>query len=68
MGVHLLKGAIRGGWRKEWLKLSTTTKKMKEGERLNWLLYLLTGHQYVMATTPDLKFRQEDPFVLLLKA
>lgn len=68
MGVHLLKGAIRGWWRKEWLELSTTTKKMKEGEWLNWLLYLLTGHQDVMATTSDLKFREEDPFILLLKA
>lgn len=29
MGIHLLKGAIRGGWRKEWLEISTTTKKMK---------------------------------------
>lgn len=52
MGVHLLKGAIRGGWRKEWLELSTTTKKRKKkkkrntskGEWLNWLLCLLTGH------------------------
>lgn len=56
MGVHLLKGAIRGGWIKEWLELSTKKKKRKmgKGEWLNWLLCLLTGHQDAMATTPDL--------------
>lgn len=67
MGVHLLKGAIRGGWRKEWLELSTTKKKMRKGEWLNWLLCLLTGHQDAMATSPDLKFREDDSLILLFK-
>lgn len=40
---------------------------MRTREWLNWLLYLLTGHQDVMATTPDMKSREEDPFIRLLK-
>jgi len=37
---------------------------MRKREWLNWLLYLLTGHQDVMVTTPDWQFRE----FLLLKA